>query len=362
MVMNDSINKRANFIRYSYIENIDNYLLAFENKLNTNGIDVKWISNEEELCSCILSSLPKAHFNKVCFDLPSIPEGLSNTNNVIKSISVEDLERNIESSDFLITNANFGLVDTGSVVVFNHQCKNCFNKVDHIIFILNLNNVIAKSTDLGIILSLYDRDMVYGNQQSVDIISQPFNKIISNNYQFEQQEESYSTQKVNITVLLYDNGITEILNNVKLRETLYCINCGNCKKVCPVYKINHKYSPIELVKNNAFANNRRTNDIFENTTLCGNCDKVCPVLIPFMNMLISEMETVANNDHDDNWRDLGKTFSKRMKLNKLNGKFRRYFFLRKIFNNNKKLLNYFMSQQDDFYNLTNTKVEENATL
>ena len=54
--------------------------------------------------------------------------------------------------------------------------------------------------------------------------------------------------------------------------------------------------------------------------------------------------------------------TKRLKINKLNGKIRRYFFVRKLFNNNKKLLNYFMSQQDDFFNLTNTKVDKNAEL
>lgn len=354
--MDSSINKRANFIRHYYIENMDNNLLAFENKVVNNGIEVKWISNEDELTDFIKSAMPKTHFNKVCFDLPEIPSDLTNTNNLIKVISVDDLENNLESSDFLITNANFGIVDTGSVVVFNHQSKNCYNKVDHIIFILDINNLIVKSSDLGIILSLYDRDIVHGNQQSVNIISQPFNKIVCNTYQFDQGE-AYSTQKVKITVVLYDNGITDILDNVKLRETLYCINCGNCKKVCPVYKINHKYSPIELVKSNAFASNRKNSDIFKNTTLCGNCDKVCPVLIPFMNLLVSEMEIVANNDHDDNWRDFGKNLNKRMKLNKLNGRIRRYFFKRKMFGNNKKLLNYFTLQQDDFYNLTITKAE-----
>ncbi|MBO4655347.1 MAG: lactate utilization protein [Bacteroidales bacterium] len=326
-----------------------------------NGIEVKWVSNEEELVSFIKSGFPKAHFNKVCIDLPEIPADLTDSNNLIKSISVEDLENNIESADYLITKANFGLVDTGSVVLFNHRCKNCFNKVDHVILILDINNLIVKSSDLGIIMSLYKREMIYGKQQAIDIISHPFNKIISNNYQFDQGE-NYSTQKVNVTVVLYDNGITALLDNARLRETLYCINCGNCKSVCPVYQINHKYTPIELIKNNAFATHRRTADVFENTTLCGNCDKVCPVLIPLMNLFITEMETVTNNDHDDNWRDFGKTLSKRLKLNKLNGKFRRYFFLRKLFNNNKKLLNYFMSQQDDFYNLTNTKAEENAKL
>lgn len=359
--MNNSINRRANFIRYSFIENMDNNLLAFENKISNNGIDVKWISNEEELVSFIKQDFPKAHFNKVCFDLPHIPSELADTGNLIKNISIEDVENNIESADYLITNANFGLVDTGSVVLFNHKCKNCFNKVDHVIFILDINNLIAKSSDIGIILSLYERDLIHGNQQAIDIISQPFNKIISNNYQFEQGN-SYSTQKVSVTVVLYDNGITAIMNNPKLRESLYCINCGKCKTVCPVYKVNHKYTPIELVKNNAFGTNRKNSDIFENTTLCGNCDKVCPVLIPFMSLLNSEMELINTNDHEDSWHDLGKTMTKRLKLNKLNGKIRRYFFVRKLFNNNKKLLNYFMSQQDDFYNLTSTKLEENAKL
>lgn len=359
--MSNSINKRANFIRYSFIENMDNNLLAFENKVTNNGIDVKWMANEEELVSFIKQDFPKSHFNKVCFDLPAIPSGLTDTGNLIKSIAVEDLENNMESADYLITNANFGLVDTGSIVLFNHKSNCCFNKVDRVILILDINNLIVKSSDLGIILSLYEREEIYGNQHSVDIISKPFNKIISNSYQFDKSD-SYSTQNVNVTLVLYDNGITDIMKNVKLRESLYCINCGKCKDVCPVFKTNGKYSPIELVKNNVFASNRKNSDIFEHTTLCGNCEKACPVLIPFMHLLISEMEMVSNADHDDSWRDFGKTLGKRMKLNKLNGKFRRYFFLRRLFGSNKKMLNYFMGQQEEFFNLTNIKAGENEKL
>ncbi len=359
--MDNSINKRANFIRYSFIENMDNYLLAFENKASTNGINVKWIANEEELVSFIKQDLPKAHFNKVCFDMPVVPSALSDTGNLIKNIAVDDLENNVESADYLIINANFGLVDTGSIVVFNHKSSNCYNKVDRIIFILDINNLLVKSSDLGIILSLYDREEIYGSQHAVDVISGSFNKIISNSFQFNNGEP-YSTQKVSVTLVLYDNGITEILKNVKLRESLYCINCGQCRNVCPVYKTNGKYSPIELVKRNVFATNRKNSNIFENTTLCGNCELICPVLIPFMHLMISEMEMVNNNDHDDNWRDFGKTLGKRIKLNKLNGRFRRYFFVRRLFGGNKKMLNYFMSQQEDFFNLTNTKDGENEKL
>lgn len=358
--MSGSINKRANFIRYSYIENMDNNLLAFENKLVSNGINVKWITDENELASFIKSNFAKSHFNKVCFDIPKIPDELENNeNNLIKFISCEDLENNTESADHLILKANFGLVDTGSVVLFNHKSKNCFNKADNIIFILDINNLIVKSSDLNIIMSLYEKDMLHGNQKSIDIISSPFNKISANNYQFDQKEP-YSSKKVDITVVLYDNGITSILKNEKLRESLYCINCGRCKNVCPVYQLKHQYSPIELLKNNTFSTNRKNSDVYESTTLCGNCDKVCPVLIPFMNLFISEMETISINDHDSNWQDYGKTLTKRAKVNKFSGRFRRYFFIKRLFSKNKKLYNYFMSQQDDFYNLTKLKAEEDA--
>lgn len=358
--MDNLIHKRANFIRYSYIENMGNHLLAFENKLLSNGIDVKWIMNEDELVSFIKSSFAKNFYNKVCFDVSHFPEELQNgANNLIKEVSFEDLDNNSAAADYLIADANFGLVDTGSVVLFNHKSKNCFNKVDHLIFILDINNLIVKSSDLGIILSLYEKEMIQGNQKSVNIISQPFDRIVANNNQFDQSN-SYSTQKVDITVLLYNNGITDTLKNEKLRESLYCIKCGKCKQVCPIYQLNHKHSPIDLLKNNSFATNTKNSDIFESTTLCGNCDKVCPVLIPFTRLFISEMEAITSHDHNSAWQDFGKANTKRIKINKLNGKIRRYFLNKKLFKNNKKLLNYYMSQQEDFYNLTKSKAEENA--
>lgn len=358
--MNNLIQKRANFIRYSYIENMGNHLLAFENKLLSNGIDVKWIMNEGELVSFIKSNFNKSYYNKVCFDLSHIPDELNNdANNLIKEISFNDLDSNTAAADYLIANANFGLVDTGSIVLFNHKSKNCFNKVDHVIFVLDINNLIVKSSDLGLILSLYDKEMLQGNQKSIDIISQPFNKIIANNNQFDQSN-SYSTQKVDVTVLLYNNGITETLKNEKLRESLYCIKCGKCKQVCPVYQLNQKQAPIDLLKNNAFATNTKNSDLLESTTLCGNCDKVCPVLIPFTNLFVSEMETITSHDHNSSWQDFGKANTKRVKINKYNGKIRRYFLNKRLFKNNKKLLNYYMSQQDDFYNLTKLKAEDNA--
>ena len=150
--------------------------------------------------------------------------------------------------------------------------------------------------------------------------------------------------------MLYNNGITDIMEDNRIRESLFCINCGRCQQVCPVYAITKEYSPIELLKRNGDPNNHYK-DVFEHTTLCGNCEKVCPVKIPFTDLFIREMESVERHQPGESGDDLLKDFLKRGKLNKESSKIRRYFFLRKYYGKNKQLLNYFSNQQDEFFNI-----------
>lgn len=353
------IHKRANFIRFSHIENMETNLSSFEKKLCDNGIDVKWIDDNEQLIDYLKSTnvCTKRMNNKICFDMP-IPEGLiDNTSNFIKSISIDDIKNNIDSAQLLITKANFGIVETGSIVLLNHLSSHCFNKIEHFVIILNINDLISKSSDLGIILSLYDNDTLNGKQQSTNIITKPFDNIIANNYSYDK-EELYYTQKVKISLLLYNNGVTSILDDEAIRESLYCINCGRCQQVCPVYKVNHNQTPIELLKNNCSSKTHKDSTIFTSCMLCGNCDNVCPVLISFSNLLRLEMEKITTNDPEISWRELGKNSCKRQKINKYNGKIRKFFLLKRLFNKNKTLYNYYLSQAEDFFNIQNEK--ENA--
>lgn len=336
---------------------MDNNLLAFENKIINNGINLQWIIDEEELTAYIKSILPKQHYNKVCFDMPSIPEEFnSKSDNLVKIVDVNDFDNNNDAAEILVVKANFGLVDTGTVVLFNHKSKNCLNKVERLVLVLDINNLIPKSSDLGIFLSLYDDNV---DTDTIDFITKPFNKILSNSFHFSNQQ-SYSTQPVEITLVLYDNGITHLLNDPNLRQSLYCINCGRCKNVCPIYNCYHHQSPIDLIKLFATRQGNKNHDIFASTMLCGNCDFACPVLIPFTQIFLGLMDQKSSQNHDENLRDLAKTFEKREKMNKKNGKISRYFFLKKLFRNNKLLQNYYGEQVEDFFNLNYTKPEENA--
>jgi len=341
---------RANYIRFSYIEQMENHLLAFESKLTSKNFKVRWINGESELVDFICNSMPKTNYNKVCFDTHKISDAFFEKKNFIKKVSIDALENNNDTAESLVIQADFGVVEKGSVVFLNKLSKNCFNNLEKIFIILDINNLVVKQNDLEILLYLQKGIDSCSFYDDIKIISAPPSRIITKKIQ-SSHEKNYSSEKMEVFVLLYNNDIIEILEDSMLRETLYCINCGKCKDVCPVYQHTKQFSPIELIKYHCKACNKRTPVIFENTTLCGKCNEVCPVQINFTQLLIQQMQSFSKRGNHEKNIDLFKIFSKRSKMNKLNSKIRRYFFVNKYFGKNKKLANYFSSCKDDFFNL-----------
>ena len=347
---------RANFIRFSYIEEMEKNLLAFETRLSSKNIKVKWMSEEAELVDFICKSMPKNNYNKICFDIPQIPDAFSEKKIFIKKIEIKDLENNSETAENLVIQANFGIVENGSIVFINKQSKNCFNNVEKIFIILNINDLVIRQSDLDLLLSTQKMVGKTISYNDIKIISAPPSRIITKKFQISN-EDNYTSEKVEVFLILYDNNITEVLEDNVLRETLYCINCGKCKEVCPVYQQTKELSPIELIKYHCKNENKQAVKLFENTTLCGNCNEVCPVQINFTQLIINQMQSFSrrNSFHEKNL-DLFKIFAKRHKMNKLNSKFRRYFFLRKYYGKNKKLTNYLSRYKEDFFNITQKEI------
>jgi L-lactate dehydrogenase complex protein LldF len=78
-----------------------------------------------------------------------------------------------------------------------------------------------------------------------------------------------------------------------MRESLYCLRCGACLNVCPVYqKIGgHAYGsvysgPIGSIITPAFAGLEKTKDLPFASTLCGACREICPVRIDIPRILL----------------------------------------------------------------------------
>ena len=343
----DCLKEKVLGIRQSYIEDMVNRLCSFESKMLDKKFHVYWASSENNLTDMILNLLPEPFYNRFCFDVPQIPAAFLKTN-AIKNIPIIDIENGNQNANFLFTKADFAVVETRTVVLLEKKSKGCFNKIPNIFIILDINKLVNKMSDLETILyvkSYYQSERFLPTD--VRLIENPYRQVRTNKLQLDDKE--YDLTDTNISIFLYDNGISKIMENNVLRNCLYCIDCGMCAKVCPVFAYPKEYTPIELDKSNCCSNTG--NKVRENTLLCGNCDQVCPVQIPFSTLLIKEIE---NNLHVNSSAASGvaKTFSKRKKLNKMNGSFRRFFFLKKLFGKNKMIYNYFKEQKGTFFNLT----------
>ena len=93
-------------------------------------------------------------------------------------------------------------------------------------------------------------------------------------------------------VILLDNGRTNLLEDANVREAAYCIRCGSCLNVCPVYKNvgGHSYEttysgPIGSVITPHLKGLKDFKHLSNASTLCGNCTEACPVKINIHGML-----------------------------------------------------------------------------
>ena len=344
------VRTRANLIRHNFVEEMEKHLLAFETEVVAHQIKVQWIIDEEALTEAIFSMLSKPHYNRICFDYDHTPSVLLNSSPTIQPVSIQDFEK--DSADYLFVHADYGIVENGSIILVDKKTSNAFNKVHNLIILLDINKLLIKQSDLETILFLKQDDDEYIEiPKDIKVINYPFQHVSADTFIMDNSDNSIK-EEVSVTLFLYDNGISKILENNLLRESLYCIDCGRCSKVCPVYKHTKLFSPIELIKKNCFEENLKEQSIFKNTTLCGNCNEVCPVQIPLADLLIEEMEIANTMSSREKTIDYMKIFSKRSRLNKRNNKIKRYFFIRKYFGKNKKLATYFKNQKEPFFNIS----------
>ncbi len=182
-----------------------------------------------------------------------------------------------------ITGANFIISDIGGIAITENEGNGrltCAYPKTHIV-IVGIEKVIPSMTDLALFWPLLS---TYGTGQKIT----SYNSIVTGPKQKGEQdgpEEMY--------VILLDNGRTNILSNVKARESLYCIRCGACLNACPVYKNigGHAYDatysgPIGAVITPHLKQMDEWKHLSYASSLCGNCTEVCAVKINLHELLL----------------------------------------------------------------------------
>lgn len=179
-----------------------------------------------------------------------------------------------------ISGANFGIAETGSVVVVESEGNGrmCVTLPRVLISLLGIEKIIPMFTDLEIFLQLLPRSAT-GERMN------PYNSIWNGVSPGDGPEEFH--------VVLLDNGRTNVLADEETRETLDCIRCGACLNVCPVYEQTggHAYGsvyagPIGAILTPQLQAMEYSQSLPYASSLCGACYEVCPVKINIPEILI----------------------------------------------------------------------------
>lgn len=206
----------------------------------------------------------------------------------------DKLRKKFLQAEIGITGANFIITDIGAIALTenegNARLSTAFPKTH--IAIVGIEKVIPTLQDLSLFWPLL---ATFGTGQTVT----SYNTIITGP---KQKDETDGPEEM--YVILLDNGRTNMLQNAKMREAMYCIRCGACLNACPVYKNigGHAYSttysgPIGSVITPHLRGLNEYKHLSYASSLCGNCTEVCPVRINLHELLLENRhESVQEGD------------------------------------------------------------------
>lgn len=182
-----------------------------------------------------------------------------------------------------VTGANFIVSDIGGIAVTENEGNarlSCAFPKTHIV-IVGIEKIIPSMSDLALFWPLLS---TFGTGQKITV----YNTIVTG-----PKQENETDGPEEMYVILLDNGRTNILQNPKMRESLYCIRCGACLNACPIYKNigGHAYGvtysgPIGSVITPHLQGLDDFKHLSYASSLCGNCTEVCAVKINLHELLL----------------------------------------------------------------------------
>jgi L-lactate dehydrogenase complex protein LldF len=332
--------KTAKNIKWQAIENLDEHLLTFEKNFTRRGGKVIWAETAKQAIEAILAICKSNNCKTVVKSKSMVTEEI-HLNHALEENGIESVETDLgeyiqqldgeppyhivtpamhkskedvarlfnqklgtpanyspeeltqvarkilrdkyTQAEIGITGANFIIGDIGGVAVTENEGNarlSCAFPKTHIV-VVGIEKMIPSMNDLALFWPLLS---TFGTGQTVTV----YNTIIAGPRQPNETdgpEEMY--------VILLDNGRTNILKNPAQRQSLYCIRCGACLNVCPVYKNigGHAYGttysgPIGSVITPNLQGMQDFKHLSYASSLCGACTEVCPIKINLHELLL----------------------------------------------------------------------------
>ena len=350
----------ARKIKVHALENLDYYLDLLEKKVTENGGEVHFAKDSEE-ANLIVSQIAKSRNVQIATKSKSMVSEELDLNKVLEKSGVEVYETDLGeyiiqlaeetpshlvapalhktkeevalllheklqvpilddiedmarvardvlrdkffNADMGISGANFLIAETGSLVIITNEGNGrlCTSAPRIHVGITGMEKVIPSLQDLGLFLRLLPRSAT--GQHLTSYVS------IVNGPKRETDEDGPSE----FHLILVDNGRSRMLADPELREALYCIRCGACLNICPVYQKvgGHSYGwvypgPIGAIVSPELVGLKRASDLPFASSLCGACKDACPIKINIPRMLLHQRHKLSEST-DGSERNVGLT-------------------------------------------------------
>lgn len=202
------------------------------------------------------------------------PEGLSDPTELTAAARLHLRERFL-ACDAALTGANFGVAETGGIVVVTNEGNADLGITLAPLHIasMGLEKLIPRLEHLAVFVRLLARSTT----------GQPVSAYTSHVHAPRPGAELH--------IVIVDNGRTAQLARPEFRGSLHCIRCGACLNTCPVYRRSGGYSygyvlpgPIGQVLAPG-ADPHAHRDLPFASSLCLSCGDVCPVKVDLPDQL-----------------------------------------------------------------------------
>jgi L-lactate dehydrogenase complex protein LldF len=198
------------------------------------------------------------------------------------SFARKRLREKFLAADIGITGANFGVAETGTIAtITNEGNARLVTSVPPVhVVVMGIEKMIPRFSDLSVFVRLLGRS---GTGQKITVYT---------NFITGPRGEGELDGAEEFHLILLDNGRSKLLGT-EFEEALYCIRCGACLNVCPVYRQTggHAYGstysgPIGAVITPLLKGDEEAKDLPHASSLCGACWEACPVGIPLHELLL----------------------------------------------------------------------------
>jgi L-lactate dehydrogenase complex protein LldF len=176
-----------------------------------------------------------------------------------------------------MTGVNFAIAETGTVVTVENEGNQALSAAAPPIYValMGIEKVIPRLMDLPPFLHVLARAAT-GQKLSV----------YTHHFLGPEDDRTWYC-------IIIDAGRTKVLADPATRESLYCIRCGACMNVCPIYRRVGGWAygwvypgPIGSVETPQMIGVDKAGELPFASTLCGACQEECPVNIDLPHQLV----------------------------------------------------------------------------